>query len=372
MREGLTDVFRRSQTCQPLHEFGITHMAVRAIEFGEQLLKAYRVADIEGTLQACANDPRLHSRAHITELLMSELMEHKNSLDCAVAGQVKVPITAAPEVPSPAEWWRKEHTEGPLFLGVDAAPCSQGLELASLIWQSFLPSNTQEVEQEPPEELLSNYAAAFRIWALAKHRLLAIGALIHGNWGASLVTHCWHEAYWLAERAWRSELNRQQVGHLALAQQACLQRARDFLHPLGQGDADFLNGEDLDEHAELVRSDLQVALGEQASTELMELRAALNVGGLRALVVDGLHASEETLRTVLGTTIPPSFKAQVAETGEVAAAVAAGRSMGPRRADEFDRSTMECMGVLHALEKLKSFCACVNNIDVSSCNHGGG
>merc|ERR1719433_1149112 len=119
------------------------------------------------------------------------------------------------------------------------------------MWQNL--SGGDCFRREPPAALLTRHAAALRLSAFAESQLLAAEALARGGWGTLLLATQRCNALRFVERIWRSELGRQQVWHLSRMQQDCLNRARDFLHPLDPSDADFLRVEDIDRQADLLR-----------------------------------------------------------------------------------------------------------------------
>jgi len=324
-------------------------------EVAVQLLAASRTSDLEATLKACTSDPQLRTRAQVTAQLLAELKEQVVTL----GGNMEALETAiAPAVPHVSDWWRTQRAGKPLFLDA-ASPCPGCLDFARLTWQRFQRARVTETPApRAPQALLERHAAAFRVWALAQHRLLAAEAIIQCGWGALLLSQQWSDAHLLALRNWRSELSRHQVGQLAQVQHLCAVRARNFLHPLGPEDVEFLRAEDLNEQAELMRDDLRKVIGESATNELAEHRVALGVGGALAFVLQGLQASVDALRTAPGGT-PPAFERQVAVCTEVEENFMGGAgettATRPRIAD-IDRRAVECWGTLSAVERLKSFC----------------
>jgi len=326
--------------------------SLKTVEAAESILMSFCASDVVHVLRECAQDPQLQPRWAVVEKLLKDLHEHAPSwMDLSEEAR-----SAPPSLSPVSEWWREESTEVS-----DEKPCSRCIELAGLTWDRMQRLDLADAAfvvggaQQASEALLQRYAAAFRAWVLAQHRLLVFDVLIRGAWDFTLLTEQLLDTRRFVEVAWRSELGRQQVGQFAVAQQTCLLNATNFLHPLSAGDVDHVNKEDLDEHARLIRSDLGLAIDECTASTLMEFRTVLNSGEQATLLLEGMQASLEHAGAVGSR--PAALEAHLAECGEVMEKLATEGFKGARsQGTNAERITVECWGVLRALERLRCFC----------------
>lgn len=332
------------------------------IQLAEGIIASHLQGDATSALKDSVEDPRFENTvcARVAKILQKRLPCELAHVRCNIGGKrgssvaASPPTSQVPALPPIASWWELE--PGPLF-AVGTPPCPQCEGLARLTWRSF-----GGADAALPLALLAEHAGAFRAWVLAQHRRLAFSALAQGRWGCLIAQQRWRCARLIAERSWRQELTRQQLGQFAAKLQECLQLASDFLAPLDtRGEHNgFLQADDFEGHTAFVREDLDEIVRDMTAEVFPEHRSAVHIGSrTQSFVFEGLRDAVEAEEPSASHQQDAGAMQQLDRAAEVLDQLApfGSKAARPHRTEEIEKAAVSCWGTLRASESLRLLCA---------------
>eukprot|EP00929_Paragymnodinium_shiwhaense_P062769 TRINITY_DN31347_c0_g1_i3.p1 TRINITY_DN31347_c0_g1~~TRINITY_DN31347_c0_g1_i3.p1 ORF type:complete len:1514 (-),score=414.96 TRINITY_DN31347_c0_g1_i3:345-4886(-) len=314
--------------------------------------------DVSAILELLIADPDLQGTSY--EKVCRDLRQScEEDLDpCGMGAMADSP---APVLPPITEWWGEE--QGPLFLAQGQEPSAPCLELAELQWQALAAAALEgscACAPTPPQELLNDYAAAFRIWALAQNRRLAVDAVAEKGWGCLIARQQLKMAELLVETTWRQELRKHQFGQLALLQKTTLQKAAEFVSPLEKSTSNYryLVMEDFEGLEQSLKQEFQASLSIMSKHMLGEHKELLQSFGLHTAFMEGLIAgvadAQMSVQPLLqfGSLADRQFTQCETEVLQELQLSACSRGTRSRLAED-EKAVLESLGTLRGIERLR-------------------